>query len=75
MKYFLTCDECDYYSMECESLEEIKTMEYPKYDYSRNGFYHIEIGVMKRGKYNKLGKATVLINNCRCVKAEIRITL
>ena len=75
MKYFLTCDECDYYSMECESIDEIKTIEYPKYDYGRDGVYHIEIGVMKHGKYRKVGNATVIIKNCRCVKADIHVTL
>lgn len=75
MTYYLTCKECDYYSFDMKKIEEIKTMEYPEIDYKKNGFYHFEIGVVKHHKYNAIGNATVLIHNCRCVKADIRLTL
>ena len=73
--FFLTCDECDYYSMEIKDIKEIKTMAYPKYDYGNDGVYHIEIGQMYRNKYRKLGNATVIIRNCKCVSADIHIVL
>lgn len=80
--YYLTCTknpsnkDLDYYSMEVRRLEEIKTMEYCEYDFSENGFYTFEIGKFTKGrKYYRIGEVTVWLTNCKCQRAEIRLSL
>lgn len=76
--YYLTCteDSIGYYSLEVRRLEEIKTIEYCPYDFTEDRFYTFEIGKFTKGrKYYKIGEVTVLLKNCKCVKASVNLSL